>query len=151
MPSDSNEGLSTALREASVHHESSKEIEDPDGDDFHGDCKDSSSSGFYDDHLEAYTSCHEMRHQCSHPTLGKSIRQMCPRSCHECVPQMWPVTSMQSPNSRKVHQANVSKILSRVCSPDVAGDINAVTQLSESPSGKCVQDPVTSVFPRCGR
>merc|ERR1719198_1335171 len=93
MPSDSNEGLSTALREASVHHESSKEIEDPDGDDFHGDCKDSSSSGFYDDHLEAYTSCHEMRHQCSHPTLGKSIRQMCPRSCHECVPQMWPVMS----------------------------------------------------------
>lgn len=93
-PSDSNARLSSVLQTAAVVGDASQISEEDTS--FLGNCKDSNSSGFYDDDLLGYISCYDTRHRCSHPSLGHAIRTACPKTCHECVPKMWPAMSSTS-------------------------------------------------------
>lgn len=87
-PTDSNAFLSDALRNAAGPG-ANQEALIGSGYQLEGDCQDSNSTGFFDS-LGNNISCGGMRSQCSHTSLGPGIRQACPRTCHECVPSMWP-------------------------------------------------------------
>merc|ERR1719359_1426584 len=86
---DPNAKLSIALREAAGSH--AEVLTGSGGSHFTTEmvCQDATSSGYFDDQGHDM-SCSALSHQCGHSSLGDGIRSACPRTCHECVPGMWP-------------------------------------------------------------
>jgi len=87
-PSDSNALLSKALRTAAVAATAHGDTVQASG--FAGECKDHTSTEFTDAAGVLFSTCYDSRMQCDHPAMGHIIRNSCPRTCHECVPLMWP-------------------------------------------------------------
>jgi hypothetical protein len=85
-PLDPNAKFSSTLKEAA----SANEEELTKG--FEGACEDAPFTTFFKNANTGNDrmTCEDLRYACSHSVYGEGIRTSCPRSCHECVPGMWP-------------------------------------------------------------
>jgi hypothetical protein len=89
---DSNAELSNEIRQAAVLGASDHTVLSSSGFQLHGVCEDENRTGFFDSHGSNMT-CLDLRHQCTHISLREPVRKVCPATCHDCVPGLWPTVT----------------------------------------------------------